>query len=375
MVHPSIRSVPAVAQAVVLALEDQRLFDAIVAAWVQRRTGALRHHPRSVSRDASIVRDFTARSGLPPWLWTEDAFDVWCEHLAHDRSLQVSSQRHYQGAIRVFLDYLVGNVKFRNDIRRLYGIEPRQICNDENCIPHNVENERSGKHERRALTHDEIARLFEGIRKASIEAGRFHGKDYNPLRRDNAFFYLIYTGGLRISEALKLNLTSFEKNPVRPELGDFGYIHVWGKGSRGSGPRFRAVPVTHHDLPAMLAWYIQKVRPEFLRYADPNEAALFLSERGRRLVISSAEARFQKCLQISGLDGLGLTPHCLRHSSVTHESLRFSTEAVRRKHGHSNAAVTQGYMHVPDTFVDQEISDVIAREIAEALNQDEEKKS
>jgi hypothetical protein len=47
---------------------------------------------------------------------------------------------------------------------------------------------------------------------------------------------------------------------------------------------------------------------------------------------------------------------------------------VRRKHGHSNAAVTQGYMHVPDKFVDQEISDVIAREIAEALNQDKEKK-
>ena len=372
MARSSIHSVVASPPASVLAPDDQRLFDEIVAAWVQRRTGALRHHIKSVTRDASIVRDFTAHSALPPWAWTEDAFDAWCQHLAHDRKLQVSSQRHYQGAIRVFLDYLTGNVKFRNDIRRLYGKEPCQICNDENCIPHNVENERSTQHERRALTHSEIDRFFEGIRKASLEAGRFHGKDFNPLRRDNALFYLIYTGGLRISEALGLNVTSFEPNPNQPALGAFGFIHVWGKGSRGSGPRFRAVPVTHHDLPAMMDWYIQKVRPEFLRYADPNEPALFLSERGRRLVISSAEARFQKCLQICGLDGLGLTPHCLRHSSVTHEALRFSTEAVRRKHGHSNAAVTQGYMHIPDKFVDEEISDVIAREIAEALKQDPE---
>ncbi|WP_449371287.1 tyrosine-type recombinase/integrase [Thiomonas sp.] len=375
MARSSIRSVVASTPAPVLADDEQRLFDAIVAAWGQRRTGALRHNIRSVTRDTGIVRDFTAHSGLPPWRWTEDDFDAWCEHLAHDRRLQVSSQRHYQGAIRVFLDYLTANVKFRNDVRSRFGIEPRQICTDENCIPHNVENERSALHERRALTHNEIERLFDGIRKAALEAGRFHGKDYNPLRRDNALFYLIYTGGLRISEALSLNVSSFEPNPALPTFGSYGFIHVWGKGSRGSGPRYRSVPVTHPDLPPMLDWYTPKVRPEFLRYADPNESALFLSERGRRLVISSAEARFQKCLQISGLDGMGLTPHCLRHSSVTHESLRFSTEAVRRKHGHSNAAVTQGYMHIPDTFVDQEISEIIAREIEQARQHNPKEKS
>jgi site-specific recombinase XerD len=374
MARSSIRSVAVSSPASVLADDEQRLFETIVAAWVQRRTGALRHNVRSITRDTSIVRDFTAHSGLPPWRWTEDAFDDWCQHLAHDRKLQVASQRHYQGAIRVFLDYLTANVKFRNDVRSQFGLEPRQICTDENCIPHNVENERSALHERRALTHNEIQRLFDGIRKATLAASRFHGKDYNPLRRDNALFYLIYTAGLRISEALSLNVSSFEPNPGQPAFGDYGFVHVWGKGSRGSGPRYRSVPVTHHDLPPMLDWYIRKVRPEFLRYADANESALFLSERGRRLVISSAEARFQKCLQISGLDGLGLTPHCLRHSSVTHEALRLSTEAVRRKHGHSNAAVTQGYMHIPDTFVDKEINEVIAREIAEALKHDHKEK-
>jgi site-specific recombinase XerD len=313
----------------------------------------------------SIVRDFTAHSGLPPWLWDEDAFDAWCDHLGLERNIAVSSQRHYQGAIRTFLDYICQNVGFRNEIRRAYNIEPRQICTEENCIPHTVEREIT--QERTALTHQQIETLFDGLKLAAQEAHKFRSKDFRPLQRDRALFFTIYAGGLRISEALGLNVESFDPNPHRPELGKYGFVKVWGKGSRGSGPRFRSVPVTHADLPPILEWYQEKVRPHFLDHADPNEKALFLSERGNRLCISLAEYRFQKALVIAGLDGLGFTPHCLRHSSVTHESLRFSMEAVRRKHGHSSSAVTQTYMHVPDEMVDEEISRVVGNQLDELL--------
>ena len=354
-----------------LAPEDAKLFDDIIDAWTRRRVGSLRHTEKAVSRDVAVVRDFAAHSGLPPWLWDEDAFDDWCDHIGLERKLARATQRHYQSSIRTFLEYLSTNVKFRNDIRRTYGVEPRQICTEENCIPHTVENE--SETERRAFTHEEIERFFDGLRRASVEAGRFRTKDYNPLRRDRGLFFTLYSAGLRISEGLGLNLTSFAPNPNLPELGQYGFIKVWGKGSRGSGPRFRTVPVTHPDFPELIDWYITKVRPEFLHRADPNEQALFLSERGTRLKISSAEARFKVATRHSGLEGENLTPHCLRHSSVTHESLRLSMEAVRRKHGHSSAAVTQGYMHVPDVMVDDEISGVVSREIDDALNPQEKK--
>lgn len=350
---------------------DARLYDDILKAWSQRRLATLRHTQKAVARDLAIVRDFSAHSGLPPWLWTEDVFDAWCDHIGLERQLARSSQRHYQSCIRSFLQYLVDNVRFRNDIRRLYGIEPRQICTEENCIPHTTE--REGSRERRAFTHQEIDVFFEGLRLAAVEAERFRTKDLNPLRRDRAFFFVLYSAGLRISEALGLDITSFQPNPRIPEFGDYGFINVWGKGSRGSGPRHRSVPVTHTDLPEMMQWYLTHVRPQFLHRADPNEQALFLSERGNRLTISAAEARFKKDTEYAGLAGLGLSPHCLRHSSVTHESLRFSTEAVRRKHGHSTAAVTQVYMHIPDEMVDEEISDLVAREIDAALNEKDKK--
>lgn len=354
-----------------LAPADAEFFDKIVESWERRRVASLRHTQKAVNRDVAIVRSFAAHCNLPPWLWNEDVFDTWCDHLALEQKIARSSQRHYQSSIRTFLEYLTTNVKFRNDIRRLYGIEPRQICTPDNCIPHTTE--REGKSERRAFTHDEIDRYFDGLKRAAVEAQRFRSKDYNPLRRDRAFFFTLYSGGLRISEGLGLNLSSFEPNPKIPEFGKFGFIKVWGKGSRGSGPRFRTVPVTHPDFPPLMEWYIEKVRPEFLTHADPNEQALFLSERGCRLRISTAEYRFHVGTRYSGMEEENLTPHCLRHSSVTHESMRFTMEAVRRKHGHSSVATTQGYMHVPDQMVDEEISDVVSRQIDQAIDNQEKK--
>ncbi|PIU43270.1 MAG: integrase, partial [Candidatus Nealsonbacteria bacterium CG07_land_8_20_14_0_80_40_10] len=69
----------------------------------------------------------------------------------------------------------------------------------------------------------------------------------------------------------------------------------------------------------ILDWYIKNVRPYFMVNADANETALFLSERGNRIGLSTAEARFQHVIDLAGLGGLGFTPHCMRHSSVTHE--------------------------------------------------------
>jgi site-specific recombinase XerD len=357
-------------QAHLLGLQprDWTLLQHVLQAWATRRA-ALRHQEKSISRDIAVIHDFVKFSGLPPWLWQESEFEQWCTHIGVERKLAVASQRHYQSVIRKFLNYLCENVKFRNDIHRAYHIEVRQICNEENCIPHTVERELAK--EKRALTHEEIARFFDAIDHGITEAARFHAKDLRPLQRDKALFFTLYVGGLRISEGLGLNTTSFQPNPNCPELGPFGFIHVWGKGSRGSGKRFRDVPVTHLALKDVLDWYLRVVRPDFLSHADPNETALFLSERGARLKISTAEARFQKILTMAGLDGLGLTPHCLRHSSVTHESLRLTTEAVVRKHGHSSAAVTQLYLSLPDRFVEEEITRVVANQIDTALKSEE----
>ncbi len=347
---------------------DAGLLREMVDAYATRRLGALRHTTKSVDRDLATLRDLIGYTGKPPWTWTEQDFEGWCHHIGVERKLAVASQRHYQATIRGFLAYLADNVKFRNDVRRLYGVEIEQICHADNCIPHTCEREL--RRERRAMSHEEIKQFFSGLDSAINEAARFKSKSLAPLRRDKALFFCIYAAGLRASEALALNCESFMTNPAIPSLGRFGFISVWGKGSRGSGPRLRTVAVDHLSLPVILDWYLTRVRPGFLPFADANEKALFLSERGRRLALSSLEARFQAVIDLADLGGRDFTPHCLRHSSVTHGSLNMSLEANRRKHGHAYAATTQGYLHLPDEFVGDEIARQVERQIKNARDKD-----
>jgi site-specific recombinase XerD len=348
--------------------KDSELLANIVDAYITRRVGALRHRESSVKGDLNQVYDLVAFSGKAPWMWSEEDFEQWCAVLGVEKRVGVPTQRKYQNAIRTFLDYLVDNVKFRNEIHQRYGLFPVQVCHPDNCIPHVVERELTA--ERQPLSHDQITILFDAIDEAIREAGRFGSKNFRPLQRDKAMFFTVYAAGTRASETLGINLGSFYPNPHFPEFEEFGTISVWGKGANGSGPKHRMVPVTHALLPEVLRWYIKNVRPFFLKNADANETALFLSERGTRLKISSFENRFQRVLDLAGLGAEGFTPHCLRHSSVTHESLRFSTEAVRIKHGHAYSSTTQGYNHTPDDFVRDEINRGIASHL-DAILKDE----
>lgn len=344
-----------------LPSQDAALFAEMVQAYQNRRCGALRHLKKSVEQDLRVVHEFLAFSGKPPWRWTEDDFDKWCAEIGVERKLVRATQRKYQGAIRDFLGYLVDNVRFKDVVRQQYGVSLTQICHADNCIPHKVERELS--REKPAFTHAQIEQFFSAYDRAIVEADRFAAKDFRPLQRDKVMFFLTYVGGLRASETLGLGRHSFQPNPAFPEFGQFGFISVWGKGSRGSGPRQRTVPVTHALLPVVLEWYLKNVRPHFLRHAGPNEEALFLSERGRRPTLSTFEGRFKKGLLLAGLEGLGFTPHSLRHASSTHEEGRFSLEMIRRKLGHTYAATTQQYMHVPDPLVRDEINRAISTQL------------
>jgi site-specific recombinase XerD len=332
--------------------KDADLHAAIIGGYTNQRR-SLRHAAKTIGRDLAVIHDMLTFAGKAPWFWCEEDFESWCADLGRRRKLAMSSQRHYQSTIRGFLDYVVKNLRFPAEISRLYGIRVRQICTADNCIPHVVERELAG--ERPALSHHDVDTFFSAIDEEIEMCARFRGKALRPLQRDKVMFGLVYSCGLRASEALGLDVTSFRPNPRCPELGDHGFVSVWGKGSKGSGPRHREVPIVEPSLPSLIDWYIEFVRPQFALKADPNETALFLSERGRRLCLSGFEARFQHIVSLSGLAGKGYSPHCLRHSSVSHKNLHLSLEANRIMHGHRYAATTQGYMHIPDEDVDREM--------------------
>jgi site-specific recombinase XerD len=341
----------------VSAPQDHELYRDVVKGYITRETGAKRYEKDSIEFVVRKVEELMIYSGKSPWFWSAGDFENWCSELAYERGLATVSQRKYQTAIRTFLGYMVGNGKFQQMILERHGIRPIQVCTDENCIPRVQDRELTN--ERLALTHEEIEAFFDGIDKEIERAALFHGKDLRPLLRDKAMFYLMYMGGLRNAELCRLNVDSFSPNPAVPGLGDFGYLGVWGKGSSGSGPKYRTVPITHAGVAHIMAWYLAEVRPLFLKKADPNDKAMFFSERGKRISRSALIDRFHNALNLSGLQGRGFVPHCLRHSSSTHESMRsLSAEGVRIKHGWANLSTAQIYNHIPDSFVQQEYNNL-----------------
>jgi integrase/recombinase XerC len=145
--------------------------------------------------------------------------------------------------------------------------------------------------------------------------------------RDVALFTLLYGTGLRISEALALDVGD------APHAG--GTLRVLGKGAKE-----RLVPVLPAVAEAIAAWL--KLHP---RAHDPH-APLFTGTRGGRLDPAVAQRTLRLFRRLAGLPEHA-TPHALRHSFATHllaggADLR----AIQDLLGHASLSTTQRYTSV-----------------------------
>lgn len=145
-------------------------------------------------------------------------------------------------------------------------------------------------------------------------------------QRDRALFTLLYGCGLRIDEALSLNVGNLPKD---------GFIRVIGKGQKE-----RQVPVID-IVQQTLDAYIEQC--PFPAQAD---RPLFLGTRGGRLNQGVAQKAMRDIRVVLGLPET-TTPHALRHSFATHllqngANLREIQELL----GHASLSTTQRYTEV-----------------------------
>jgi integrase/recombinase XerC len=142
--------------------------------------------------------------------------------------------------------------------------------------------------------------------------------------RDTALFTLLYGCGLRIAEALALDVRDA---PV-------AILRVVGKGGKE-----RIVPVLPVVREAIAAWL--SLHPD--RHPD---SPLFLGARGGRLDPAVAQRTLRRFRRLYGLPEHA-TPHALRHSFATHllaggADLRSIQELL----GHASLSTTQRYTAV-----------------------------
>lgn len=145
-------------------------------------------------------------------------------------------------------------------------------------------------------------------------------------KRDRALYILMYGCGLRITEALSLNVGDFA---VQDDV-----MVVTGKGNKQ-----RVVPV----LPA-----VRDAIKKYLRVHPNNKASapLFVGVQGERInpgVVQRNVRRIRRALNLPDT----VTPHALRHSFATHllqggGDLRTVQELL----GHSSLSATQRYTEI-----------------------------
>ena len=209
-------------------------------------------------------------------------------------------------ALRSFGDYLV---------RKSYWTENLALLLDRPKISRNLP---------RVLSLEEVEALL-----GSIDTSTDLGK------RDDALYELIYSCGLRISEACGLLIANVHMEE--------GLILVRGKGNKERLIPFGGVARKKLEL------YLNEVRPKLVK--ERNVAEVFVNYKGNPISRKGVWKRFQ---ELEALSGVNSKVHTLRHSFATHLlSGGADLRSVQELLGHSDLSTTTVYTHVTDNQLEQ----------------------
>jgi site-specific recombinase XerD len=176
-------------------------------------------------------------------------------------------------------------------------------------------------------------------------------RKFGPTARNYTAARLMADVGLRVNEARRLDLPD-----IKWDLGPFGKLHIrYGKGSRGSGPRERMVPLLN-QAGRTLCWFIEDVWGHFGDDHARPSAPLFPSERaGGRVGYDVLRAGLATAVAVHLPQWTDrLTPHVLRHFCASQLYLNgVDLISIQEMLGHAWVATTMRYVHVHRSRIEQ----------------------
>jgi integrase/recombinase XerD len=178
-----------------------------------------------------------------------------------------------------------------------------------------------------------LLRLPEVLNRETVERLLDAINTGNPLGlRNRAIYEMIYSAGLRVSEAVGLNVRDIDFTE--------GLAKVRGKGNK------ERLVVFDSNAASWLKRYLGESRPRLAegRARGRQSSALFIGRSGRRL---SRKGIWKNYARYATLAGTGSRLHALRHSFAT-ELLAGGADlrTVQELLGHADLATTQIYTHV-----------------------------
>jgi len=255
--------------------------------------GLSKNTTSSYQRDLNKLSKFLEISGINSFNeLTEEICSAWIADLFQHNVGARSIQRHISSA-KGFFNYLKKSGLVTNS--------PFDLINSP----------KSPSHLPSILSPEEVSQLL-----------NFKPKNVQE-KRDMAIIELIYSSGLRVSEAVNANLDDFEDNK--------NFLRVLGKGSKT-----RLVPVGRYARKAIDEWIGERKK------LSTKDNSLFVNLRGKRISARSVQEKIRNIAIMQGLPPVN--PHMLRHSFATH-LLESSGDlrSIQELLGHSSLSTAQIY--------------------------------
>ena len=203
------------------------------------------------------------------------------------------------------------------------------------------------------LTVEESVRLLECI-KSDVNS--------RTVKRDFAIVSVFLNTGIRLSELVGLDLTSFDS--------DVKTMKVLGKGNKE-----RIVYINDSARSAIIDYLKVRLDPKYIITSDK---AFFLSKRQTRISNKTVQWMVGRYLDLAGLGMRGLSVHKLRHTAATlmYQSGKVDIRVLQDILGHEQLNTTQIYTHVvnrnlEDAVENHPLSDVKIKAKVKSFDEDE----
>jgi site-specific recombinase XerD len=286
------------------------------------------------------LRGFATWTGLPPWQWAPQDFAEFIAEKVKTKDIGLGRQSTYITYLRSFQRFILDSRGLSNDIHRKFGVQPQRFINEENSIPI-----RRKRYERKKsicpLSAQQCQALIEQF-DIEITDAKLHGKkSFRPLQRNKVMVIMLLMTGIRVEELVSLRLRDFQPDPRRPEFGNYALMTV----VLGKGRKTRVIRQYNPAIRDFLDWYIDEIRPAFLKVTTKDPNLLFLSERGSGVCTEQVRRMLEVVAKKAGIE-TRITPHGLRHTYGTQMANVIGAEALQKQLGHENLTTTLGtYYH------------------------------
>lgn len=162
----------------------------------------------------------------------------------------------------------------------------------------------------------------------------------STTQRMRVFFWTVYSMGLRLNEALHLQVGDIDSERK--------LVHV----HRGKGAKDRYVPISQFTIDGLRRYWFTHHHPKFLFPADGRNHMLkpgTVSTAKTPMSMTAAQTAIKKITRELNF-GKKVSIHTLRHSFATHLlEAGVSLRIIQQYLGHSSLMTTIGYLHLTDT--------------------------